>query len=383
MIGASLAVGLADLGFSVAIVERTEPEKFDPKQPPDMRVSAVNIATEQLLQRLGAWRFIKAMRICQYNRLSVWERSDCRTDFSAQQLAASHLGHIIENRVIQLGLHQRLAECNTVSCFYGHTIQAIDIRANSGAITLASGECLEAGIIVGADGAQSMVRQVAGIGTTGWQYSQQALGISVRTMSPQQDITWQQFTPYGPLAYLPLYDGFGSLVWYNSPKQIKALKSLPHSQLKAQILSTFPKDLVDFEILEMANFPLTRMHANQYIKGRSVLLGDAAHTINPLAGQGMNLGFKDVNVFLQALNSELDTKGKQQALAKPADWLVRYEKARRADNLLMMSAMDGLYLAFGNDNLPLSFMRNLGLRLANSAGPLKRHALKYAMGIKS
>ena len=228
-----------------------------------------------------------------------------------------------------------------------------------------------------------MVRAAANIGVQGWQYSQQALGIQIKTYDVQQDITWQQFTPDGPMAFLPLYDGFASLVWYNSANEIKQLKSLSKEKLKQHIVQHFPADLTDFEILDVASFPLTRMHANQYFKGSTVLIGDAAHTINPLAGQGVNLGFKDVAVLLDIIRKEL-------AINEPAvilqpnnycDWLKKYEESRRRDNLMMMSAMDLLYSLFSNRNTPFELLRNLGLKLANNAGPIKNNVMKYAMGL--
>ncbi|MDU0354862.1 FAD-dependent monooxygenase [Paraglaciecola aquimarina] len=224
---------------------------------------------------------------------------------------------------------------------------------------------------------------MSNIGVIGWQYAQQALGISIKTNTDTQDITWQQFTTDGPLAFLPLYDGFGSLVWYNTAENIRWLKSLSNEKLKQEIVQTFPAELVDFEVLATASFRLTRMHANRYFKGHVVLVGDAAHTINPLAGQGVNLGFKDVTALLQSLDKSTAKFGHQQALnaVNRQQWLTAYQSARRLDNGLMMSAMDSLYGVFSNDFPPFSIIRNLGLKLANRSGPLKKQALKYAMGI--
>ena len=228
-----------------------------------------------------------------------------------------------------------------------------------------------------------MVREAANIGVQGWQYAQQALGIQIKTYDVQQDITWQQFTPDGPMAFLPLYDGFGSLVWYNSANEIRQLKSLSKEKLKQRIVQHFPADLVDFEVLDVASFPLTRMHANQYFKGSILLIGDAAHTINPLAGQGVNLGFKDVATLLDVIRQEL-AADEYAGVLEPknyCNWLKRYEETRRRDNLMMMSAMDLLYSLFSNTNTPFILLRNIGLKLANSAGPIKNNAMKYAMGL--
>jgi 2-octaprenyl-3-methyl-6-methoxy-1,4-benzoquinol hydroxylase len=382
MVGSAMALGLAQLGFKVAVIEPFMPEQFESKQPPDMRVSAISLTSETLLQDLGAWAHINNMRVCPYKRLSVWDKPSCRTDFDCVAIEQPHLGHIIENRLVQLGLHAAIgAELNVV--FY-ENLKVIDITSTEvSQITLENGQSIQAKILIAADGGNSAVRDAANIGVQGWQYAQQALGIQIKTYDVQQDITWQQFTADGPMAFLPLYDGFASLVWYHSAANIRHLKSLSKAKLKQHIVQHFPADLADFEVLDVAAFPLTRMHANQYFKGNTVLIGDAAHTINPLAGQGVNLGFKDVAAMLSVLTKMLATHDRTAILQSShySIWLKKYEIARRRDNLVMMSAMDLLYSTFSNNNMPLKLMRNLGLKLANHAGPIKNNAMKYAMGL--
>jgi len=382
MIGSAMALGLAKLGFKIAIIEPSMPKEFDPKQPPDMRVSAISLTSETLLQDLGVWSQIKNMRVCPYKRLSVWDKPTCRTDFDCLAIKQPHLGHIIENRLVQLGLHGEI-KVNQNVVFY-ENLKVIDIISTDiSTITLEDGQIIQSKMLIGADGGYSAVRDAANIGVQGWQYTQQALGIQINTCDKQQDITWQQFTPNGPMAFLPLFNGFASLVWYHGAADIRQLKSLSKEKLKQQIVQHFPVDLVDFEILDVASFPLTRMHANQYFKGNTVLIGDAAHTINPLAGQGVNLGFKDVAALLNVISEELATVD-SSAVLQPnyyRHWLKKYEVPRRRDNLMMMSAMDLLYSTFSNNNMPLKMLRNLGLKLANHAGPIKNNAMKYAMGL--
>ncbi|MGY0564910.1 MAG: FAD-dependent monooxygenase, partial [Paraglaciecola chathamensis] len=180
----------------------------------------------------------------------------------------------------------------------------------------------------------------ANIGTQGWQYRQQAFAIQIVTHAAPQDITWQQFIPTGPVAFLPMYEQFASLVWYNTSDNIKRLKALSKSALKQEIKHAFPDELVDFDVMNTAHFPLMRMHANQYVKNNVVLVGDAAHAINPLAGQGVNLGFKDVAALLECIDDKVPT----------LDIMQKYEAKRRRDNLLMMSAMDAIYGTFNQRN---------------------------------
>jgi 2-octaprenyl-3-methyl-6-methoxy-1,4-benzoquinol hydroxylase len=195
--------------------------------------------------------------------------------------------------------------------------------------------------------------------------------INVETEKPQQDITWQWFTPTGPRSFLPLKGNQGSLVWYDSPKRIRLLSAMSTTALENEIATHFPKELGDVKVLQSGSFPLVRRHAQSYFKNRCILVGDSAHTINPLAGQGVNLGFKDVAVLLEVLNQP-DWKSEQN--------LRQYEKRRRLDNLVMQSGMDLFYKTFSNDISAIKLARNTVLKLANNAGPLKEKVLRYALG---
>ena len=227
--------------------------------------------------------------------------------------------------------------------------------------------------MVGADGANSRVRSLAGIGVTAWDYRQHCMLINVETKLAQQDITWQQFTPSGPRSFLPLCGHQGSLVWYDSPKRIKQLCSMTNEQLRQEILTHFPEELGDIQVLQFGSFPLTRRHAQKYFGDACVLVGDSAHTINPLAGQGVNIGFKDVEALLEVTSGQ--GLFSQQVLRL-------YERKRRPDNLMMQSGMDIFYKAFSNNLAPLKLARNAVMKIADNSGPLKKQVLKYALGLK-
>lgn len=232
--------------------------------------------------------------------------------------------------------------------------------------------------MVGADGANSQVRQWAGIGISGWDYAQSAMLINIQTAQGQQYVTWQQFTPSGPRSLLPLPGNHASLVWYDDANRIKQLMQLNNKQLADQIRQHFPSRLdSDFTVEAKGSFALTRRHAQAYFKPNVVILGDAAHTINPLAGQGVNLGFKDVGALLTAIKT---------ALTEDKPWwstevLSQYQAKRYLDNQLMMTTMDVFYASFSNDILPLKLLRNGALKLANINSPIKQTVLKYAMGL--
>lgn len=381
MVGAATALGLLQQGYKVALIEPAMPQAYSPSQPPDLRMSAISIASVELLEALGAWKAIEAMRVRPYHTLAVWDNPKAETRFSAQDLGLDKLGYFVENRLVQLGLHTALAELahsGQLTWFCQDPVKRIDEQDSGVVVTLSSAKTIEAKWLIGADGANSQVRQAAGIGTTGWDYAQQAMGIIIETPEPVDGVTWQQFYPTGPRALLPMHDNYASLIWYDSSDKIKQLKTLSPIQLEAEIKAAFPAPTpADFKVLNAAAFPLTRRHASHYVKGRSILIGDAAHTINPLAGQGVNLGFKDVKALL-AVTAQFEP---HQLAGLASQLQSDYEAIRKKDNLLMMSAMDGFYALFSNDHAPLSLLRNSLLAVAQRAGVLKNRILKYALGL--
>ena len=388
MVGATLALGLAQQQFKVAVIEPYLPAPFKPEDGPDLRVSAISEASVTLLKALGAWEHIAAMRVKPYTGLSVWDDPSHRTDFTAHSIDMPQLGYFVENRLLQLGCHKALTQFDNVEIISGQKVE--DIRlTNTANVNLSNGRTLEAKWLVGADGANSQVRKAAGIGTTGWQYAQQAMGITIKMENAVEPITWQQFTSSGPKAFLPMFDNYASLVWYDTPDELKRIKSLKPSQLESEILKTFPEELTkgknSFSVIDKAIFPLTRSHANHYVKGCCVLIGDAAHTINPLAGQGVNLGFKDVEAFL-SVSSNFKTNSTANDLLTDGAFsqmlFSNYERPRKRDNLMMMTAMDGFYTLFSNDVAPIKWIRNQLLSVAQRIEPAKQEVLKYAIGLR-
>ncbi len=371
MVGAATAIGFAKQGQRVLLVEGREPLAFSSDQAMDIRVSAISDTSVALLKQLGAWSAIEAMRVCPYRRLETWETQACRTRFHADSLNLDQLGFIVENRVLQLGLWQQFNQYPNLTLKCPVTLASIELGEQYPRLQLTSGEVHTATWIVGADGANSKVREIANIGVTAWDYRQHCMLIAVETELPQQDITWQQFTPRGPRSFLPLCGHQGSLVWYDSPSKIKQLSRLSTQALREEILSTFPAELGDIKVLSHGAFPLTRRHAQRYYQNNCVLVGDSAHTINPLAGQGVNLGFKDVIALLQASQDKSLSEGAQ----------AQYQRRRRGDNLMMQTGMDMFYKGFSNSLPPVKFIRNAALKLAEHSGPVKQQVLKYALGL--
>ena len=394
MVGAALATGLGRSGFRVALVDRGSAPEFDPSLPPDIRVSALSAGSERYLNDLDVWPSMLAMRATPYARLAVWDetrhplsnllpRKVADVVFDAGNLSARHLGHIVENRITQQALWNSAASLNSVSLFPDNAVSRLENGNTHAAVTLEDGTELECQLVVGADGAASGVRELAGIGVTRDQYQQQAMVISVRYQGAVEDITWQSFYPSGPRAFLPLHsagngESWASLVWYDSPEQLAHLKSLDDRALMAEIQNAFPPELPLLTHIEAkASFPIARQHAKTYVNNRVVLAGDAAHTINPLAGQGVNLGFQDA-LCLQTVIREAKRAGCD--LADPA-WLTKYEQQRRPANRRMMMAMDVFYHLFSNRTPPLHLLRNLGLGAAKAMPFARNRVAKYAMGI--
>lgn len=393
MVGSAIACRLGQVGMKVAVFDRFTPKPFEDDQTPDLRVSALSPASIELLKKVKAWSNIEAMRYAPYQRMAVWEKLQNpitgkdiptrlnRTEFDAQELNEPMLGVIVENRVTQLALHQQMAELNNVELIVPADVSRIDIE-DQVRIELADGQVYTGELLVGADGANSMVKQWAGIATEAKPYDQHAMVITVKYQGCQEDITWQGFTSTGPEAFLPLPDingeHYGSLVWYNLPENIESLMTLNDEPFKNKLQRSFPEDLPAVtEVLERGSFPLIRRHAERYCQHRLVLAGDAAHTINPLAGQGVNLGFQDVNTLTSAI---IEARDKGQAFWADSV-LQQYERVRRPQNAMMMRIMDLFYHTFSNDIVPLKMARNLGLGVAGRFVFGQKLVMKYAMGL--
>ena len=397
MVGAALATGLGRNGFRVALIDFADAPEFVPGSTPDIRVSALSAGSERYLQSLQAWDTVLAMRATPYRRLAVWDQSShpltrllpkplARVEFNADKLGASHLGHIVENSVTQAALWQAASTQPNITLMPGIAVTNLIQNHDHAQLDLDNATAITATLVVGADGAQSRMRDLAGIGVTRSQYDQQAMIMSVRYRGAVEDITWQGFLPSGPRAFLPLHtageefpgESWGSLVWYDAPARLAQLKAMPTEQLMAEIQREFPQPLPELTHIDTrASFPIARQHAKHYYQGRVVLAGDAAHTINPLAGQGVNLGFQDAQCLQQLL---IAARNNGNDLADPAV-MAQYEHQRRPANRRMMLAMDAFYHLFSNRVPPMHLLRNLGLGAAQALPFARNRVARYAMGL--
>lgn len=390
MIGSALAVALAGSNLSIALFDKAPPTPFSPNQPPDIRVSALTYASEQILKNLGAWQFIQAMRICPYRKMLVWEkfngilgnlsRHTNRALFDSKEIQHDQLGFIIENKVIQLGLHQTFAKHKNITLLCPVTINKIDTVSRT--IELADKKRFTCDLIVGADGANSQVRQASKIDIIQTDYRQKCLVSTVEIQEKKQDITWQAFTATGPESFLPLPTvggkNYASIVWYNIPDNINRLMSLNEKNFIEAVKESFPPELPAIKKLHARSiFPIAKRHSKSYYKAGIVLVGDAAHTINPLAGQGVNLGFQDIAWLAEIL---VDAHKIGHNIGS-SDVLSRYEQTCRPKNQKMMTITDAFYHIFSNNNIPLKLIRNVSLTLAGQLTPALKQVMKYAMGL--
>ena len=379
MVGAALALALAltQQRFSVVLIEAREPVLRWDAEGHDLRVSAISRASQRLLHNLGVWSAIVADRATPYQSMHVWDRAGIgEIHFDAADLAEPDLGHIVENRVIVRALWQALRSVG-VRVLVPAQIRGLNTADDGAEIRLDDGQVMRTGLIVGADGAGSQVRILSGIGCHSESYGQQAVVATVVAELGNRATAWQRFMARGPLALLPMQRDLFSIVWSTSPAEADRLCAMPVAEFNSVLTEASEARLGQLTLLgDRAGFPLRLQHARPYVKPGLALVGDAAHVIHPLAGQGVNLGFLDAASLVDAL-----VIGRDRGRAPGAMRTLRaYERQRRGHNTATQLAMDGLKHLFSNDSGALSLVRNLGLGAAGRVAPLRRTFERLALG---
>nr|WP_051984628.1 FAD-dependent oxidoreductase [Candidatus Baumannia cicadellinicola] len=379
MVGATFALTLAKAGFSVLVIESLPLAKVVNRIKPDIRVSAINYTSVEFLRSLQVWQNIGDDFCVPYRQLYIWECPSSEVVFDAASINLPELGCMVENRRLQQALWQSLSGCDKLKLRCPAVLKAMQYDGSRWLLRLSDGSEITNRLLVGADGTNSQVRQHAGITISGWQYRQSCMLLSaeIEDKSYQHKSTWQMLTPTGPRAFLPLYDKWASLVWYDSSWRIRQLQQLTLQSLTHKVMTAFPARLGTIKLHNAASFLLTRSHAGNYVKPGLALIGDAAHTINPLGGQGFNLGLRDARTLAEVLISAIEHDEPWDSLQV----LRRYEHQRRCNNLLIQAVMDVFYTTFSNDLPPLKLARNIGLMLAQRADGIKLRVLKYVLGL--
>lgn len=384
MVGSALALALKDSGLNILLLDggSMAVRPFIGEAPFEPRVSALSMASQRLLERLQVWPGVQARRASLYAQMQVWDGSGTGSiHFSAASVHAESLGHIVENRVVQDALLEALFD-SEVGLLPNARLEQLRRDGDDWLLQLVDGRQLRTPLLVAADGANSSVRQMAGCATREWDYLHHAIVTSVRCADAHQATAWQRFTDDGPLAFLPLRRGedehWCSIVWSTVPEEARRLMALDDQAFRQALGKAFEWRLG--EILEVDPrlcIPLRQRHAKRYIQPGLALIGDAAHTIHPLAGQGVNLGFLDAATLAEVLLHAL-RRGEPLASEKT---LSRFERRRMPHNLAMMAAMEGFQRLFQADPLSVRWLRNSGLNLVDGLAEAKALFVRQALGL--
>jgi 2-octaprenylphenol hydroxylase len=392
MVGACVAALAASnrhfADLRIAVLEANPPTMPPPDAVDDidLRVSAISRASERILSEIGAWPLIPRQHVCAYDDMSVWDadgkpRGPGSIHFSAGESGEPNLGYIVENRRVLWSIHDCAAFRNRVTLLRGE-LTGLEFEDDHAAAILGDGRRIEAALIVGSDGAGSLSRKLAGIETRGWDYDQRAFVTHVRTEHPHERTAWQRFLPDGPIAFLPLADGRSSIVWTTTPQHAERLVTEAPEQVASELASAIDNTLGKVELAgPRGQFPLRLTHAKEYCRERFVLVGDAAHAIHPLAGQGVNLGFLDAAALVEVLAEELDGGLPPVAIGERRV-LRRYERWRKSENAVALGLVDGLNKLFGSRADTLGWARRTGLSILDGSMLAKRFLMGRALGIR-
>ena len=387
MVGLTIALRLAQSKtndqLNISVVDAGRRPEFTLGRDVSLRVSAIASGTASLLARIGAWDAIADTRACPYRDMKVWDATGSvegpeTLRFEAAEFAVSQLGFIVENILLQDSLLAVLDSTN-VSINFETPIKSVKKCGDRYVVEYGDGKTMTPELLIGADGASSFVRNSAGITVKSWKYPQTAFVTHLQPELNHRNTAWQRFLTNGPVALLPLDDGRVSTVWTTTPEQAEMLSKAPDGQMESLLTEATDSVLGNLTASgPRGSFPLKSQHADRYVLDGLALVGDAAHAVHPLAGQGANLGLADAEALSNVIAEAL------AASEHPGDFpiLRRYERERKAANKTMLHFIDGLNRLFSSESTPLARLRGAGMALFNKSGPIREHAVQVALGIR-
>lgn len=384
MVGSTLALALQNSGLKIMLIDSNSltPNVFNHEQAFEPRVSALSIASQRILEQVHAWPSIVQRRACPYSHMHVWDGSGTgKIDFSANSVHTKVLGHIVENRIVQDAVLEQLQQSN-IELKPQARMEQLRHASTGWLLQLEDGQEIHTPLIIAADGANSAVRRLTGCATREWDYLHHAIVTSVRCEKHHLNTAWQRFTDEGPLALLPLQHNDGhnwcSIVWSLPEEQALQVMTLDDTAFCQALTDASEQRLGRIEHADPRyRIPLRQRHAKRYVQQGLAFIGDAAHSIHPLAGQGVNLGFLDVAVLAQVLLKALQ-RGEDITSERV---LSRFERRRMPHNLSMMAAMEGFQHLFQADALPVRLLRNSGLKIVDNLDEAKAIFVRQALGL--
>ena len=380
IIGSACACLMAQAGLNVVVLESSM-RQLNSLKANDPRIFAMSIASRNILEKAGAWNRLAAEDVGCYRKMQVWDEQGLgEVQFDSAQICESTLGYIIPYRAIADALQERMLEMDNIRCLW--SVKPSSIKTTSETVTVTAGDGLHytGRLLVAADGSNSGIRKLANINYLKHDYGQSALACTVTTEQPHNEVARQRFLRRGPLAFLPMSDPQQSaIVWSSSPDHVEHLKELDEATFHFELAESFSNELGNITASsERVVFPLSRAQAEHYVKPRLALIGDSAHSIHPLAGQGANLGLLDMATLTEIV---LDAKSRGRDYGR-YQVLRRYERWRKGENRNMLYLMDAFKLLFENRNPTLTWLRNAGLDVVDGLPAVKQVIMKRAMGLQ-
>lgn len=379
IVGLTLACCLRGQGLRIAIINKSA-YRIEKNATSNLRVLALTLASQQSLEQHHVWQRLDPKEYAPFVGMQVWEsHQTANLFFDSADTGVVCLGYIVKNSDLEQALHEQAETDKELTWFAPNTLIKLQIEKDQILLTLNSGMELSANLVVGADGVQSRVRELADMPIKSTDYAQSALIATVQTEISHKQIATQIFLPSGPLAFLPLKSAHHcSIVWSNSPEEVKRLASMEDESFCKELTNAFEQRLGKVvSTSPRFSYPLTIQEAEHYIKSGIALIGDAAHTLHPLAGQGANLGIADAQCLAKVI---LEAKQKHRSIAA-FHTLRRFERERRFYNRIMMGGVDGIKYLFASGHPLIQRTRQFGLGMINKVPGLKNVIARYAMGV--